>query len=776
MNALQRHQERKETILELLQQSIEYYTSIEEHETAKNLQDQQESLRNNEFSIVVIGEFSAGKSTFLNALMGERYLPSFSSEATATINYLQHVSAAETDQHLKVVYKDPQLPVEYGDVTKEEIERFVSTKSDKHVASEIDHVTLYLDSPFLEQGVRLVDSPGLNGIAEGHAEVTENQVEKSHACIYMFSANRPGSRTDFDTLAQLNEKFDTIFLILNQADRINPTEETVEEVIDKLKANYAKQFPNQSLPIFYPLSSYQALVARSDEPLEYPEHSGKTEHTAAEREQLLQQSRVPAFEQRLMKFLAEGEKTRAELLTPVKQTTFLLQQRKDLLSQTLTQLNNVEALEDLERDQRKLEKELKEIEENVSGQRRAVRSKVKAMTRNARNEVTAETERLLKKYERLVNELDSLNDVEYEMERFPNRISRDYMRMFRRLDDSFREQFEEQIQETYEDIADDLEWTNDSSATQLKVESFDLSSLATVDFEAYEQESKRYEQQIEELEKEIDEGGMKEVIILSKRRQIKQLQEDRQVLEQRLQIEQSILGERPEELQIETTRKAGYFEHGIAGALKMLFTGRPDVVERKTDRTQIEKFDKERQTLMKDSFEQMGEKDREIRAAHAILTEAEMEQERLAYLERKKEKLERQKEANYEKHLQQFQQQEATQLRKIKRDMEDYMEELEEDIQGQLQQYLKNRERSLVEVIQSKVEQQLVRQLDAKRQQLQELIQLIQSSEAEKAKEKVRAERELEVVEQLMQQSEAIYNELQSMNIDTIEREEVGGY
>lgn len=44
-------------------------------------------VENDEFTIVLVGEFSSGKSTFLNALMGEKILPSFSNETTATVNF-----------------------------------------------------------------------------------------------------------------------------------------------------------------------------------------------------------------------------------------------------------------------------------------------------------------------------------------------------------------------------------------------------------------------------------------------------------------------------------------------------------------------------------------------------------------------------------------------------------------------------------------------------------------------------------------------------------------
>ena len=60
------------------------------------------------FSIVTVGEFSAGKSTFLNALMHKAVLPSFSTETTATVNFLRHKDMAEPGQAGVVYYREPE--------------------------------------------------------------------------------------------------------------------------------------------------------------------------------------------------------------------------------------------------------------------------------------------------------------------------------------------------------------------------------------------------------------------------------------------------------------------------------------------------------------------------------------------------------------------------------------------------------------------------------------------------------------------------------------------
>ena len=82
--------ERKNQVLDILLTAKNYYAEEEKTDKAEVFENLYNDLFNGEFSIVVVGEFSAGKSTLLNALMGERILPSFSNETTATVNFLRH--------------------------------------------------------------------------------------------------------------------------------------------------------------------------------------------------------------------------------------------------------------------------------------------------------------------------------------------------------------------------------------------------------------------------------------------------------------------------------------------------------------------------------------------------------------------------------------------------------------------------------------------------------------------------------------------------------------
>ena len=219
---LAKYEERKEKITALLNDTAEYLRTNDKAEDAESMLKLKGDIEKNLFSVVLIGEFSVGKSTFLNALMHRRMLPSFKKETTATVNFLRHTSQAPNGESGIVYYRDGKTKT-LPDLNVETIARFVSTTGDTAegtIAQTVEKVDLFLESKFLEDGVMLVDSPGLNGIAENLEAITRRQIKESHACIFMFSTDHPGTTTEFEILRDLRDECNSIFIVLNKIEEV----------------------------------------------------------------------------------------------------------------------------------------------------------------------------------------------------------------------------------------------------------------------------------------------------------------------------------------------------------------------------------------------------------------------------------------------------------------------------------------------------------------------------------------------------------------------------
>lgn len=496
----QKYLENKEAVLACLQKAADFFEKSGYEEEARAIQDQAENLKNGEFTIVLVGEFSAGKSTFLNALMGERILPSFTNETTATINFLKHKNKAEDGESGCVYFYDgTKTKIEQADF--ETISKYVSTESSEDVAKRISHLDLYLDSKFLENNVTLVDSPGLNGVADGHREITEAQIARSSASIFLFNANQPGSYSDFEFLRSLQKRVKSIICVLNQIDCIKETEgQTVESVIQKLKENYKKQIPDaQGIPEIFPTAAYPALVARGSAKMEY---NGKIEFSEEEKQNFEKISRMKEFEDRLWKFLTQGEKTKQELMAPVDQLEAQLVSIKERKKSELGLLEGKTDAGELEQQRLELEKQKEKLEDTIQEKTRDIRSELKQAGAELLEEVNAESERLKKRYQDRMDQWKEIEDIEtdkirHDLEKALDKIAQNAL-------DDMKEHIEDIIVQYSGDIMLDMEEQLADSQYQFKILGDIEKQDVYLGIEKYENEAQKLEEQIQDLDEKGD--------------------------------------------------------------------------------------------------------------------------------------------------------------------------------------------------------------------------------------------------------------------------------
>ena len=193
--------------------------------------EQFESLRDRvsdkSFRIAVVGEFSSGKSTFVNALIGKDVLTHGARETTATITEIENNPDKYSANSFDVYFENGS--VEKGiNLNKEKIIEYTTTHSKEYkVVEKINKVVI--KSHILDTNIPMVfvDTPGLNGVADHHRERTYEQIQRAHACIYLIPM-RGLSDTDIQFTKEISKYQENIIFVQNFIDQLEEEGESVE--------------------------------------------------------------------------------------------------------------------------------------------------------------------------------------------------------------------------------------------------------------------------------------------------------------------------------------------------------------------------------------------------------------------------------------------------------------------------------------------------------------------------------------------------------------------
>ena len=151
------------------------------------------------FTVAIVGQMKAGKSTLMNALIGRDLAPVGVTETTATINYFRHGSGDLCDQ-FRIHWKDGSQDTK----PLAELQRWVTEENIPRITS----VDFFADAKFLETA-NIVDTPGTRSVLKDHQQTTkgflgETYGGKADAVIYVI--NPVARKSDVDMLAFFGEK------------------------------------------------------------------------------------------------------------------------------------------------------------------------------------------------------------------------------------------------------------------------------------------------------------------------------------------------------------------------------------------------------------------------------------------------------------------------------------------------------------------------------------------------------------------------------------------
>ncbi|NVB38420.1 dynamin family protein [Pseudenhygromyxa sp. WMMC2535] len=200
-------------------------------------------------TIAIMGEFSAGKSTFVNALLGEAVAPMGVLPTTNTINVFRRSAGRGARVH----YRDGSIAT----VAAPELDAYLRNLDDQE-ADRIRH--LEIDRVGERMGdAAVVDTPGLNALDEYHEQVARAFIEEADAVVWIFSATQGGTATEAGILKELREGGRKVLGVLNKVDILDSEAEQRE------LADYLRDQLGAVLVEILPLSAAAALNQRTAE-------------------------------------------------------------------------------------------------------------------------------------------------------------------------------------------------------------------------------------------------------------------------------------------------------------------------------------------------------------------------------------------------------------------------------------------------------------------------------------------------------------------------------
>jgi len=135
------------------------------------------------FSLVIVGQFKRGKTTFINALLGKDILPTAIIPLTSIITIL--------------TYGDKlQITTFFENGTKEEIKiddlaLYVTEKYNPKNEKKVNHVEIKYPSPYLKNGVQIIDTPGIASVHEHNTKTTYEYLPQADVAVFLTSVDPP---------------------------------------------------------------------------------------------------------------------------------------------------------------------------------------------------------------------------------------------------------------------------------------------------------------------------------------------------------------------------------------------------------------------------------------------------------------------------------------------------------------------------------------------------------------------------------------------------------
>ena len=212
----------------------------------KTILDKQTRRARYPMEVAITGQFSSGKSTFLNALLSRNILPTGITPVTSKVNFINYGE----EYKLKITYYSGAH--EYAPI--DAIADFTDQR--QHEMNDIKYLTLYAPMDILKD-ISFVDTPGLNSQSQSDTDTTRRVLRDVGGIIWLTLIDNAGKMSEAEVLEEYMEHFKNKSLcVLNQKDKFD--QEQIETTTKYVSEKFSKYFAQVT-----PISAKMALESRA---------------------------------------------------------------------------------------------------------------------------------------------------------------------------------------------------------------------------------------------------------------------------------------------------------------------------------------------------------------------------------------------------------------------------------------------------------------------------------------------------------------------------------
>lgn len=334
-----------------------------------------DALDSDAVRLVVLGEFSRGKSSLVNALLGIELLPTALQATTAINTFVRMLPADRTERFIRIHFQDGRPVQEVPWVDDQALERWGTELDESHadVRQTLDYIEAFMEHPLLQKGLVLVDTPGLETVIKHHEVITRKAIAEAHIALWVQNTTQlGGAATEWafltDTLRNNFRKFITVIgwwdKVLEPDDAREkrlPVEQRIQDKLDVIRQNFRRHLQDDE--------EFELLTNR-DHLIPVSAHWAMSGDPAKQA-----QSGIDVLSRRIAEMFSSGEALEQIYGKPLQHLSNIQRQLAETLQDELQQLESDKTLEERSRELTSFDQEIKLLQQEAD-----------AVTRDSREE------------------------------------------------------------------------------------------------------------------------------------------------------------------------------------------------------------------------------------------------------------------------------------------------------------------------------------------------------------------------------------------------------